>query len=89
MYCHDPTCASFNIEQEIRYLDRSWEHPAEWVDEPECRACYRELEDLPLDVQDLVESAAERFNDDWLDWSPSDVAFFEAAQKYLSERTAA
>lgn len=84
LHCHNPACALFNREQEFRWAPTCWEHPGEWVDEPECRFCYSEMHELPIDVQAVVEEAAQRFNDDWLDWTPADRVFFAAVTAYLA-----
>lgn len=39
MFCHDPSCRRFNEAQEYRWSDATWDSPAEWIDEPACRAC--------------------------------------------------
>ena len=90
LYCHNPSCRLFNEEQMFAWADDTWQQPAEWVDEPECHACYSDMQgnDDPLDVQDFLEELVENFNDDWMDWTTSDREFFQTAVNYQHYLTA-
>ena len=83
MHCPDPECPRFNHEIDFRWAPDCWDHPAEWIDEPECPSCGSPMEENPIDVQAVVEEAAELFNDDWMDWDPKDRAFFTVALMYV------
>ena len=81
-HCHNPSCSLFNRAQEFCWALDCWEHPAEWVDEPECRECWGETHAEPLDVQRVIDDVARDFNDDWMDWSEADRQYFRAALAY-------
>ena len=53
-YCHDITCGMFNVEQDYRYSPTSWESPSEWIDDPECRECFGDVEEHKRDEKELV-----------------------------------
>ena len=52
LYCTDPECRLRNEPQDFQFLPASWDGPSEWVDDPECRACYGDVHEYPLDDEE-------------------------------------
>lgn len=58
MFCHDPHCRMFNEPQSVAYLPTTYDHPSEWVDDPECSACNGELHDKAWEWETLQQRLA-------------------------------
>ena len=50
-YCHEITCKHVNYPQQYDYWTASWDSPAEPCDghDLECRSCYGDVHEHPLD----------------------------------------
>lgn len=67
-YCHNPACIRCNVPTEVGYYPATYDSPADWAEDPECRSCFDTLhEEAPLDIEKVLKQVQYALYVDWED----------------------